>query len=158
MLFRSGYGFFYDSKNKRWELCIHKKTEAKLKARIEEITQRSNGWSVKYRQEKLNQLIRGWIAYFKLAKCKAKLKKLDQWLRRRIRMLYWKMWKRVRTRFRELKRLGVEPNQAFQWANSRQGYWRIAKSWILDTTLNNRKLYEKGWRWFSGLYAREYVN
>lgn len=153
-----GYGFFYDSKNKRWELCIHKKTEAKLKARIEEITQRSNGWSVKYRQEKLEQLIRGWIAYFKLAKCKDKLKKLDRWLRRRIRMLYWKMWKRVRTRFRELKRLGVEPNQAFQWANSRQGYWRIANSWILDTTLTNRKLYEKGWRWFSGLYAREYVN
>ncbi|HAP56926.1 MAG TPA: hypothetical protein DCR02_03860 [Sphaerochaeta sp.] len=70
------------------------------------MTQLSNGWSVKYRQEKLNQLIRGWIAYFKLAKCKGKRKKLDRWLRRRIRM---------RTRFRELKRLGVERNQAFQW-------------------------------------------
>jgi RNA-directed DNA polymerase len=153
-----GYGFFFDMKNKRWDFCLHKKTEAKLKARIKEMTQRSNGWSVAYRQTRLRQLVRGWVAYFKLARCKSKLVDIDRWLRRRIRMLYWKMWKRVRTRYRELKRLGVEHNQAIRWANSRQGYWRIANSWILDTTLNNRKLYEKGWRWFSGLYARECVN
>jgi hypothetical protein len=124
-----GYGYFYDSKNKRWDLCLHEKTEANLRARIKEITQRSNGWSVKYRQEKLNQLIMGWVAYFKIARCKDKLKKLDQWLRRRIRMLYWKMWKLVRTRYRRLMRLGVEREQAFEWANSRKGYWRIANSW-----------------------------
>ena len=153
-----GYGFFLDVKNSKWDFCLHKKTVAKLKAKIKELTQRSNGWSVAYRQTKLSQLVRGWVAYFKLARCKSKLGDIDQWLRRRIRMLYWKMWKRVRTRYRELKRLGVEHNQAYQWANSRKGYWRIASSWILSTTLNNRKLYEKGWRWFSGLYAREYVN
>ena len=153
-----GYGFFFDVKNSKWDFCLHKKTEVKLKAKIKEMTKRNNGWSVAYRQTKLVQLIRGWVAYFKLARCKSKLKDIDQWLRRRIRMLYWKMWKRVRTRYRELKRLGVEHNYAYQWANSRKGYWRIASSWILSTTLNNRKLYEKGWRWFSGLYAREYVN
>ncbi len=153
-----GYGFYFDAKNNKWEFCLHKKTVTKLKAKIKELTQRSNGWSVAYRQTKLSQLVRGWVAYFKLARCKIKLGDIDQWLRRRIRMLYWKMWKRVRTRYRELKRLGVEHNQAYQWANSRKGFWRIASSWILSTTLNNRKLYEKGWRWFSGLYAREYVN
>ena len=73
-------------------------------------------------------------------------------------MLYWKMWKRVRTRYRQFRRLGVEHQKAYEWANSRKGYWRIANSWILNTTLTDRKLYEKGWRWFSGLYAREYVN
>jgi hypothetical protein len=73
-------------------------------------------------------------------------------------MLYWKAWKRVRTRYRELKKLGVEHQKAYEWANTRKGYWNIAHSWILSTTLNNKVLYEKGWRWFSGLYARECVN
>jgi RNA-directed DNA polymerase len=153
-----GYGFFFDARNKKWDLRLHEKTEAKLKAKLREITQRSNGWSVAYRQEKLSQLVRGWVAYFRLARCKSKLEGIDQWLRRRIRMLYWKMWKRVRTRYRRLVKLGVEQEQAYEWANSRLGYWRVAGSWILTTTLSNRNLYGKGWRWFSGLYARECVN
>lgn len=152
-----GYGFFFDCKGKKWDFSLHEKTETKLKAKVKDITQRSNGWSVAYRQTKLNHLIRGWIAYFKLAKCKKKLAALDQWLRKRVRMLYWKMWKRIRTRYRRLLRLGVDKQKAYEWANSRLGYWRVAGSWILSTTLNNEKLYAMGWRWFSGLYARECV-
>ncbi|MFA6764155.1 MAG: group II intron maturase-specific domain-containing protein, partial [Sphaerochaetaceae bacterium] len=98
------------------------------------------------------------VAYFKLARCKGTLEGIDQWLRRRIRMLYWKMWKRIRTRYRRLMKLGVGKQKAYEWANSRLGYWRVSGSWILTTTLNNEKLYAMGWRWFSGLYAREYVN
>ncbi|MDY0303976.1 MAG: group II intron reverse transcriptase/maturase [Sphaerochaeta sp.] len=153
-----GYGFYYNWKAKKWDLCLHAKSEMKLKAKLKELTQRSNGWSVAYRQMRLNQLIRGWVAYFKLAKCKSKLENIDQWLRRRIRMLYWKMWKRTRTRYKRLRKLGVEHQKAYEWANSRLGYWRVANSWILATTLGNRKLYDMGWRWFSGLYARECVN
>jgi len=152
-----GYGFFFDYKGKKWDFRLHEKTEAKLKAKVKEITQRSNGWSVAYRQTKLNHLIRGWIGYFKLARCKSKLAEVDQWLRKRVRMLYWKMWKRVRTRYRRLLKLGVDKQKAYEWANSRLGYWRVAGSGILATTLNNEKLYAMGWRWFSGLYARECV-
>jgi len=153
-----GYGFYYNRRVEKWDLCLHEKSEMKLKAKLKELTQRSNGWSVAYRQMRLNQLIRGWVAYFKLAKCKSKLESIDQWLRRRIRLLYWKMWKRVRTRYKRLRKLGVEHQKAYEWANSRLGYWRVANSWILATTLGNRKLYDMGWRWFSGLYARECVN
>jgi group II intron reverse transcriptase/maturase len=96
-----GYGFFYDWRAERWDLCLHKKSQEKLKVKLKELTQRSNGWSVAYRQRRLKQLIRGWVAYFKLAKCKTTLQDIDKWLRRRIRMLYWKMWKRVRTRYKE---------------------------------------------------------
>jgi hypothetical protein len=116
----------------------------------------NNGWWVAIPAGKVGVTVQVMIRLFQA--CKSKLGKIDQWLRRRIRMLYWKMWKRVRTRYRRLKRLGVEREQAFEWANSRLGYWRVAGSWILTTTLNNRKLYEKRWRWFSGLYARECVN
>ena len=152
-----GYGFYFGTKAKECNLRLHEKSEAKLKAKIKEITQRSNGWSVAYRQAKLSQLVRGWVAYFKLARCKGTLEGIDQWLRRRIRMLYWKMWKRIRTRYRRLMKLGVEKQKAYEWANSRLGYWRVANSWILATTLDNRRLYNMGWRWFSGLYARECV-
>lgn len=153
-----GYGFYLDTKAKEWNFRLHEKSEAKLKAKIKEITQRSNGWSVAYRQAKLSQLVRGWVAYFKLARCKRTLEGIDQWLRRRIRMLYWKMWKRIRTRYKRLMKLGVAKQKAYEWANSRLGYWRVSGSWILTTTLNNEKLYTMGWRWFSGLYARECVN
>ncbi len=153
-----GYGFFYNWRIEKWDLRLHEKSQAKLKAKLKELTQRSNGWSLAYRQKKLNQLIRGWVGYFKLAKCKKVIERIDQWLRRRIRMLYWKMWKRIRTRYRSLRRLGVEHQKAYEWANSRLGYWRVAGSWILSTSLCDRKLYEMGWRWFSGLYARECVN
>jgi len=152
-----GYGFYFDTKAKEWNFRLHEKSEAKLKAKIKEITQRSNGWSVTYRQAKLSQLVRGWVAYFKLARCKGTLEGIDQWLRRRIRMLYWKMWKRIRTRYKSLMKLGVGKQKAYEWANSRLGYWRVANSWILATTLDNRRLYNMGWRWFSGLYARECV-
>ncbi|HZJ88895.1 MAG TPA: group II intron reverse transcriptase/maturase [Sphaerochaeta sp.] len=153
-----GYGFFYNWRIEKWDLRLHEKSQAKLKAKLKELTQRSNGWSLAYRQKRLNQLIRGWVAYFKLAKCKRIIERIDQWLRRRIRMLYWKMWKRIRTRYRNLRRLGVEHQKAYEWSNSRLGYWRVAGSWILSTSLGDRKLYEMGWRWFSGLYARECVN
>ena len=114
-----GYGFYFDTKAKEWNFRLHEKSEAKLKAKIKEITQRSNGWSVAYRQAKLSQLVRGWVAYFKLARCKGTLEGIDQWLRRRIRMLYWKMWKRIRTRYKSLMKLGVGKQKAYEWANSR---------------------------------------
>lgn len=63
------------------------------------------------------------------------LKNLDSWIRRRIRMCIWKQWKLPRTRVRKLKGLGVP--KAYEWGNSRKGYWRLAHSLILDKTLNN---------------------
>lgn len=69
--------------------------------------------SISGRKTKLNQVIRGWMNYFKLADAKRLIHGLDEWIRSRIRMATWKRWKKVRTRFVNLKRLGVEVEKAW---------------------------------------------
>ncbi len=67
------------------------------------------------------------------------LHKVDLWLRRRIRMIYWKRWKLVRIRYRNLQKLGINRNKAWEWANTRKIYWHIANSFILAKTLTNER-------------------
>ena len=82
------------------------------------------------------------------------LKETDEWLRRKIRCVYWKQWKRVRTKYKALMRLGISRDQAYQWANSRKAYWRIAGSPVLSRALNNNKLKEFGWTMLSSQYLQ----
>ena len=96
----------------------------------------------------------GWIQYFKIANCKALDKELDEWIRNRLRMCEWKLWKRVRTRIKRLKQLGINQQKAIQWANTRKGYWRTAHSPILTTTLNNQWFYENGYISLAKIYAK----
>lgn len=124
-----GYGF-YPSKD-GIKLRVHAKSISKMKARVKELTARSNGFGYEKLKLKLKQFITGWLNYFKLADMKKLLKVTDQWLRRRIRMYIWKRWKRVRTRYAMLRKFGNNHNTAFKFACTRKGYWRIAKSPIL---------------------------
>ena len=123
---------------------IHQKPVARFKAKVKVTTSRSNGMSMEKRKEKLNQLITGWVNYFHIADMKKVAKKLDQWTRRRIRMCYWKQWKKIGTKHDNLKRLGVSEGKAWEYANTRKGYWRIARSAILATTLTNEYLDKQG--------------
>ena len=95
---------------------------------------------IQRRKERLLQIVRGWVNYFKLADMKKILKPLDEWMRSRIRMVVWKRWKKVKTRFANLKKLGLDEEWAWMWANTRKGYWRIAHSPILSTTMTNKYL------------------
>ena len=109
------------------------------------LTSRSNGWGNERRKELLKQFITGWVNYFKLADMQMLLKKLDEWLRRRIRMVIWKQWKRVKTKMKNLISLGVDKSKAYEWANTRKGYWRIAGSYILNTSITIDKLAKAGY-------------
>jgi mannitol-1-phosphate/altronate dehydrogenase len=80
---------FYKQKN-GMRLRVHPKAIAKMKFKIKEYTARSNGWGNEYLIDKLKRYIRGWINYFKIADMKALLKQTDEWMRRRIRLVYWK--------------------------------------------------------------------
>ena len=73
------------------------------------------------------------------------MEKLDKWIRSRMRMVIWKRWKKVRTRFENLKRLGIRRKQAWMWANTRKGYWRIAHSPILTQSPTNEILKRTGY-------------
>lgn len=146
-----GYSFYMYRGAGR--LRIHPKSIQKLKDKIREVTGRSNGMGIEERRTKLNQVVRGWTNYFKLADAKNLLGDLDEWLRSRIRMVTWKRWKRIRTRIENLKRLGVSEEQAWTWANTRKGYWRTAHSPILTKTLSNERFKRMGYLSFSECYS-----
>lgn len=76
----------------------------------------------------------------------------DEWLRRRIRQLCWRVWKKVLTKFKALRKLGMSESQAWQWANTRKSYWHKANSWILSTTLTNKVLKSLGWTRLADVY------
>jgi Retron-type reverse transcriptase len=138
-----GYSFYIYKGEGR--LRIHPKSVQKFKDKIREVTGRSNGMGIEARKLRLNQVVRGWMNYFKLADAKNLLQGLDEWIRSRIRMVTWKRWKKNRTRFENLKRLGIKEERAWMWANTRKGYWRTAHSPTLLMTLSNERLKRAGY-------------
>ena len=131
-------------KRKEVNFRVHEKSVKKLKEKLKELTGRSKIGNIEIAYRKLKQIIVGWINYFKLADMKNTLRKLDEWLRRRIRMCYWKQWKKIKTKFINLKKLGVKEYKAWEFANTRKGYWRISNSPILATVLTNNRLKKLG--------------
>jgi hypothetical protein len=121
-----GYSF-YRTKGK-CRLRVHPKSIGKMKDKIRALTDRNNGMSNAKREEKYQQFVRGWINYFQLADMKRLLREVDEWARRRIRAVYWKQWKKIRTKYRMLRSLKMEHWKAKELANSRKGYWRMAKA------------------------------
>jgi RNA-directed DNA polymerase len=150
-----GYGFYIVKGEGR--LRVHPKSIQKLKGKIRLITGRSNGLGIEVRKTKLNQLIRGWVNYFKLADMKNLLITIDEWTRSRIRMITWKRWKRIRTRFANLKRAGLDEERAWMWANTRKGYWRTAHSPILLRVLSNDRFEKAGYLSFLKYYSAKFV-
>jgi RNA-directed DNA polymerase len=145
-----GYSFYVH--NKEGRLRLHPKTITKMKARIKELTSRRNGWGDARRKETLRQYITGWVNYFKLADMKSLLPKVDEWYRRRLRMIIWKQWKRIRTRLRNLIKLGIEKYKAWEYANTRKSYWRSANSPILTRSIANDRLRQAGYIFFTDYY------
>ena len=85
----------------------------------------------------LTQYLRGWINYFGIAQGYQKCIELDHWIRRRLRMSYWKSWRRVRTKIRNLMRLGVKENLAVQCGCTNKSYWRSSKTEGIHIALSN---------------------
>lgn len=147
-----GYSFY--KLRGECRLRVHPKSIAKMKAKLKELTSRSNGWGNERRKESLSQYIRGWINYFKLADMKSILLRIDEWYRRRLRMVIWKQWKRIRTKITNLIKLGVNKSKAYEWANTRKGYWHTSKSFILSTTITTERLQSVGYVFLSDYYLK----
>ena len=147
-----GYSFYIYKGEGR--LRIHPKSVAKMKARIKELTSRSNGWGNDRRKEALSRYIKGWVQYFRLADMKALLIRVDEWYRRRLRMVIWKQWKRIKTKIANLIKLGVKKQKAYEWANTRKGYWHVAGSYILSTTITSMRLRLAGYVFFSDYFMK----
>ena len=133
---------FYGYKGK-CRFRVHPKSVTKMKNKIRELTDRNNGMSNAKREEKYQQFVRGWVNYFKLADMRNLLKKTDEWARRRIRAVYWKQWKKIKTKYRMLKSLGLEQWKAKELACSRKGYWRMAQ--VLNSVITNKIIAKLGY-------------
>jgi RNA-directed DNA polymerase len=105
-----GFSFYYVQGMIR--IRVHSKSIKRLKERLKELTGRSIGISMEARINKLNQTIRGWINYYSLADMRTHCQKTDEWLRRRLRMCYWKQWKKIGSRIDNLVRLGISVSKA----------------------------------------------
>lgn len=147
-----GFSFYQHKGETR--IRIHPKSIAKMKARVKVFTSRSNGIGNDERAEKLRSYIRGWINYFKIADMKKLLQTTDEWMRRRIRMVYWKQWKRVKTRYEKLQSLGIHKQKAWEYANTRKSYWRTSNSPILSKSLGNNTIKSLGFLFFSDYYRQ----
>lgn len=147
-----GYSFY--RKKGEGLLRVHPNSFAKMRAKLKELTSRSNGWGNERRKELLSQYIMGWVNYFKLAKMKNLLLRTDEWYRRRLRMVIWKQWKLIGTKGANLIRLGINKYKAWEYANTRKGYWRTANSPILSGSLTNNRLKQAGYIFLSEYYRK----
>jgi RNA-directed DNA polymerase len=147
-----GFGFFV--RDGKVRVRIDPEARQGAKERLRKLTSRRWGVSMERRIQALNRFTVGWTAYFAYAETSSPFADLDQWLRRRLRQVRWKEWKRYRTRRRNLVALGIPERKAREWAGSRKGYWRVAGSWILSRALPNAYWAELGLQGFSDPYCR----
>ncbi len=147
-----GFGFF--KRAGEIKVRIDPKARKRAKDLLRRLTSRSWGISMGRRIVAINRFSRGWTAYFALADTPSVFEGLDEWLRRRLRQVRWKEWKRIRTKHRNLVATGIPTGKAYEWANSRRGYWRVSGSWILTRGLPNAYWREQGLLGFTDPYRR----
>jgi len=147
-----GFGFLY--RGGEVKVRVDRKARQRAKDRLRRLTARNWGVSMERRIREINRFTVGWTAYFALADTPRPFEDLDEWLRRRLRQVRWKEWKRYRTRRRNLRALGIPEREAREWAASRKGYWRLARSWVLSRALPNAYWTELGLQGFSAPYRR----
>jgi RNA-directed DNA polymerase len=133
-------GFTIKGKKLRWT----DKALADFKHRIKELTGRSWGVSMEYRLRKLGQYLRGWTAYFGISQYYRPVPELDEWIRRRMRMCYWKQWRWARTKIKNLLALGVSLKSAIQHGCSSNSYWQMSRTPVINQAVSNAWLQAQG--------------
>ena len=152
-----GYGFvstYRKGERGKYNLRVAPKAFKRLKMKIKVITRKTSPMSFDERMDRLNDLVRGWVNYFKLASTWRKLKELDPWIRNRLRYCIWKQWKKTERRRKNFIRLGVPPDQAYAWSRSRMGGWAIACSPMRRTTVTIERLQKRGYISFTDYYLK----
>lgn len=138
-------GFTLYRVGKKTGVRPHNKSWERFKNKLRELTSRKQGRSIEIILLKLRRYTIGWLAYYSISDMRNRIQNLNEWLRRRIRQIFWKQWKKISAKFRNLQKLGIPKGKAWEWANSRLGYWRISGSWILSTSLTNKYLESFGY-------------
>jgi RNA-directed DNA polymerase len=120
------------------------KAYQRCKQRVREITQRNRGHKIKDVIDELRKYVCGWMNYFGISHSYKAVLELEEWMRRRVRLYYWKSWKQSRTRRWHLIRLGIKPEEVKLASRSRKGYWRMSGNRLVQGALSNQYLLEQG--------------
>lgn len=140
-----GFTFYRDFKNGiTWKAEPHNDSVLKFKRKLKKLTKRSWSVDLTFRIKKLNEVIRGWINYYRLSFMHKTLFRIGKWLRVRVRMIIWKQWKNPKTRELALLKLGYSKRVAYSQSNTRKSYYRVARSWILAKAITNERLKKRG--------------
>ena len=137
-----GFGFY--NKKGTWRPKPHLKSLQKFERKLKDITSRSNAMSISEKIVKLNQVIRGWINYFKIADMKSTMDRIGEHLRHRLRMCIWKYWKKPKTKYKALRKLGISEYNSYMVANTRRGYYWVANTVVMHMAISNKRLKQKG--------------
>ena len=143
-----GYGFvptYKKGEKGKFQLVVQASKWEEFKSKLKYLTRKTIPASFEERIVRINRLMRGWINYFKLASIQIKLKKLEEWLRNRLRYCIWHDWKKPDRKRKSLIRLGIEQGMAYAWSRTRMGGWAVAQSPILRTTITIKRLKVKGY-------------
>lgn len=152
-----GYGFVPSYKKGErgvYQLVVSDKGWKKLKHAIKSITRKTIPMSLQERFQKLKEVQRGWLNYFRMASIQSKLKEIDSWLRNRLRYCIWHDWKKLDRKRKNLIRLGIPYGQAYAWSRTRMGGWAVAQSPILRTTITLARLIKRGYQSLSEHYLK----
>ena len=143
-----GYKFvptYIKGEKGKYQLVVSEKGWNNLKQKVKTITRKTSQLSFEERITKLNEVQRGWLNYFRMASMTAKLGATDSWVRNRLRYCIWKDWKKPERKRKNLIRLGIDQNTAYQWSRTRMGGWAAAQSPILGTTITLVRLKKRGY-------------
>ena len=140
-----GFGFYKKINQNVWRPKPHIKSVQKFKTKLRGILVRSRSISLDERFLKLKQLIYGWVNYFRIADMKTILaREIDPNIRRKLRVIIWKQWKKIRKRYTCLRKLGITHRDAYVTANSRRGYYHVSATRVLQTAISKERLNKRG--------------
>jgi hypothetical protein len=143
-----GFGFvptYKQGERGKYQLVVAQSGWQALKRKLKAITKKTLPYSLDERLRKLEEVWRGWVNNYRMASIYTKLKKMDEWLRNRLRYCIWHDWKKPERKRKNLIRLGVPLGQAYAWSRTRMGGWAVAQSPILCTTITVSRLKKRGY-------------
>lgn len=139
-----GFGFYKRINQNVWRPKPHIKSVEKFKVKLRVILVRSKSISLKERLLRIKYLIYGWVNYFRIADMKIIMERTDQNIRRKLRVIIWKQWKKISKRYTILRKLGISHRDAYVTANSRRGYYHIAHTRVLEQAISKERLNKRG--------------
>jgi RNA-directed DNA polymerase len=143
-----GYKFvptYLKGEKGKYQLIVSEKGWERLKQKVKSITRKTSQHTFEERIQKLKEVQRGWLNYFRMASITGKLGTLDSWVRNRLRSCIWKNWKKPERKRKNLMRLGIDFHQAYRWSRTRMGCWAVAQSPMLLTTITLERLRKRGY-------------